>query len=430
MRAHNCRNSVVHAWFTAGGRVRGKEAVSMEAFAVDVHFQGIVREVKLDASTKLDEAFVGVLHAKVIEQLPEGDARRAASLELQVSIGNDEFLAFGEVLKQLPDDAHVLSSLAPEASEADTAVPKPFMKLVEVEASAEIMLVNGAGERKGVLKLPEETTVPLLRKELGAHFQSSTGLSNVKLQYPAKKPGLWLDLKEPKPDATILSAVEGAIKGLFPLIKPSVPTSISSLRIIVPDDCAPIMPAEAPDQADQAEDEPKGQAPQAAKAAQDLAKVLKAFKKNGKEACFQMMHGNDESECFIETLGDGKYVCSICCDDMGKLIVNPGKLGEGMSGLARHLLTNGHVQARHARMNGGQGLSKVDAEMLTAGASKSLTSKRYGNTSRAHTAKVARIAGAVAKGAMAYTPPPMPPINGSPMPAPSPFGAEMAGAFE
>jgi hypothetical protein len=123
----------------------------MEAFAVDVHFQGIVREVKLDASTKLDEAFVGVLHAKVIEQLPEGDARRAASLELQVSIGNDEFLAFGEVLKQLPDDARVLSSLAPEASEADTAVPKPFMKLVEVEASAEIMLVNGAGERKGVL---------------------------------------------------------------------------------------------------------------------------------------------------------------------------------------------------------------------------------------------------------------------------------------
>ena len=43
--------------------------------------------------------------------------------------------------------------------------------------------------------------------------------------------------------------------------------------------------------------------------------------------------------------------------------------------------THGHVQARHARMNGGQGLSKVDAEMLTAGASSSLTSKRYGNTS-------------------------------------------------
>jgi hypothetical protein len=60
--------------------VRGKEAVSMEAFAVDVHFRGIVYEVKLDASTKLDETFVGVLHAKVIEQLPEGDARRAASL--------------------------------------------------------------------------------------------------------------------------------------------------------------------------------------------------------------------------------------------------------------------------------------------------------------------------------------------------------------
>jgi hypothetical protein len=428
VRAHNCRNSVVHAWFTAGGRVRGKEAVSMEAFAVDVHFQGIVREVKLDASTKLDEAFVGVLHAKVIEQLPEGDARRAASLELQVSIGNDEFLAFGEVLKQLPDDARVLSSLAPEASEADTAVPKPFMKLVEVEASAEIMLVNGAGERKGVLKLPEETTVPLLRKELGAHFQSSTGLSNVKLQYPAKKPGLWLDLKEPKPDATILSAVEGAIKGLFPLIKPSVPTSISSLRIIVPDDCAPIMPAEA-----QVEAEPKGQAPQAAQAAQaaqDLAKVLKAFKKSGKEVCLEMMHGNDESECFIETLGDGKYVCSICCDAMGKLIVNPGKLGEGMSGLARHLLTKGHVQARHARMNGGQGLSKVDAEMLMAGASSTLTFKRYQNTSRATAAKVARIAGEVAKGNMGFTPPPMPAMNGSPMPALATFGPEMAGAFE
>ena len=120
----------------------------MEAFAVDVHFQGIVREVKLDASTKLDETFVGVLHAKVIEQLPEGDARRAASLELQVRIGNDEFLAFHEVLKQLDDDTRVLSSLAPEASEADTAVPKPFMKLVEAEAVAEIMLVNGAGERK------------------------------------------------------------------------------------------------------------------------------------------------------------------------------------------------------------------------------------------------------------------------------------------
>jgi len=243
--------------------------------------------------------------------------------------------------------------------------------------------------------------VPLLRKELGAHFQSSTGLSNVKLQYTAKKPGLWLDLKEPKPDATILSAVEGAIKGLFPLIKPSVPTSISSLRIIVPDDCAPIMPAEAPDQADQAEDEPKGQAPQAA-SAQDLAKVLKAFKKKGKEACFQMMLGNDESECFIETLGDGRYVCSICCDAMGKLIINPGKLGEGMSGLARHLLTNGHVQARHARMNGGQGLSKVDVEMLMAGASSTLTFKRYQNTSRATAAKVARIAGEVAKGNMEH----------------------------
>jgi hypothetical protein len=405
--------------------VRGKEAVSMAAFAVDVHFQGIVYEVKLDASTKLDETFVGVLHAKVIEHLPEGDARRAASLELQVSIGNDEFLAFGEVLKQLDDDARVLSSLAPEASEADTAAPKPFMKLVEVEASAEIMLVNGAGERKGVLKLPEETTVPLLRKELGAHFQSSMGLSNAKLQYPAKKPGLWLDLKEPTPDATILSAVEGAIKGLLPFLKPSVPTSITSLRIIVPDDCAPIMPAEAQD-----EDETKGQAPQAAQAAQDLAKVLKAFKKSGKEVCLQMMHGNDESECFIETLGDGKYACSICCDNMGKLIVNPGKLGEGMSGLARHLLTKGHVQARHARMNGGQGLSKVDVEMLTAGASSSLTSKRYTNTSRATAVKVARLAGAVAKGNMAFTPPPMPDINGSPMPAPTPFGAEMAGAFE
>jgi hypothetical protein len=185
------------------------------------------------------------------------------------------------------------------------------------------------------------------------------------------------------------------------------------------------MPAEAPDQADQAEDEPKGQAPQAAKAAQDLAKVLKAFKKNGKEACLQMMHGNDESECFIETLGDGKYVCSICCDDMGKLIVNPGKLGEAMSGLARHLLTNGHVQARHARMNGGQGLSKVDAEMLTAGASASLTSKRYAQTSKATAAKIARLA----KSNMGYTPLPMPPINGSPMPAASPFGAQMAGAF-
>ena len=50
------------------------EAAGMEeAFAVDVHFRGIVYEVKLDASTKLDETFVGVLHAKVIEQLPEGD---------------------------------------------------------------------------------------------------------------------------------------------------------------------------------------------------------------------------------------------------------------------------------------------------------------------------------------------------------------------
>ena len=59
--------------------VRGKIAVSTEDFAVDVHFQGIVREVKLDASMKLDEAFVGVLHAKpkVIEQLPEGDAHRS-----------------------------------------------------------------------------------------------------------------------------------------------------------------------------------------------------------------------------------------------------------------------------------------------------------------------------------------------------------------
>ena len=408
--------------------VRGKEAVSMEAFAVDVHFRGIVYEVKLDASTKLDETFVGVLHAKVIEQLPEGDARRAASLELQVSIGNDEFLAFHEVLKQLDDDARVLISLAPEASEADTAVPKPFMKLVEAEASAEIMLVNGAGERKGVLKLPEETTVPLLRKELGAKFQSCMGLSNVKLQYPAKKPGLWLDLKEPKPDATILSAVEGAIKGLLPFLKPSVPTSISSLQIIVPDDCAPIMPAEAPDEAAQEEAEPQGQAPQAAQAAQDLEKVLKALKKPGKEACHQMMHGN-EGECFIETLGDGKYVCSICYDDMGKLKVNPGKLGEGMSGLVRHLLTLGHVQARHARMHGGQGLSKVDAEMLIAGASSTFTSKRYTNTSKATAAKVARIAGAVAKGNMGFTPPPMPPMNGSPMP-PTPFGVQMAGAFE
>ena len=408
-----------------------KKAAGMEeAFAVDVHFRGIVYEVKLDASTKLDETFVGVLHAKVIEQLPEGDARRAASLELQVSIGNDEFLAFDEVLKQLDDDARVLSSLAPEASEADAAVPKPFVKLVELEALAEILLVNGAGERKGVLKLPEETTMPLLRKELGGQFQSSMGLTNMKVQYPAKKTGLWLDLKEPKLNAaaTILSAVEVAIKGLLPFLKPSVPTSISSLRIIVPDDCAPIMPAEAPDEAAQDEAEPKGQAPQAAQAAQDLEKVLKALKKPGKEACHQMMHGN-EGECFIETLGDGKYVCSICYDDMGKLKVNPGRLGEGMSGLARHLLTAGHVQARHARMNGGQGLSKVDAEMSIAGASSTLTSKRYTNTSKATAAKVARIAGAVAKGNMGFTPPPMPPMNGSPMP-PTPFGAQMAGAFD
>ena len=152
---------------------RKKAAGMEEAFAVDVHFRGIVYEVKLDASTKLDETLiVGVLHAKVIEQLPEGDARRAASLELQVSIGNDEFLAFDEVLKQLDDDARVLSSLAPEASEADAAVPKPFVKLVELEALAEILLVNGAGERKGVLKLPEETTMPLLRKELGGQTDS------------------------------------------------------------------------------------------------------------------------------------------------------------------------------------------------------------------------------------------------------------------
>ena len=100
-----------------------------------------------------------------------------------------------------------------------------------------------------------------------------------------------------------------------------------------------------------------------------------------------------------------------------------------MSGLARHLLTAGHVQARHARMNGGQGLSKVDAEMSIAGASSTLTSKRYTNTSKATAAKVARIAGAVAKGNMGFTPPPMPPMNGSPMP-PTPFGAQMAGAFD
>ena len=57
-------------------------------------------------------------------------------------------------------------------------------------------------------------------------------------------------------------------------------------------------------------------------------------------------------------------------------------------------------------MNGGQGLSKVDAEMSIAGASSTLTSKRYTNTSKATAAKVARIAGAVAKGNMGFTPRP------------------------
>ena len=147
-----------------------------EAFAVDVHFRGIVYEVKLDASTKLDETFVGVLHAKVIEQLPEGDARRAASLELQVSIGNDEFLAFDEVLKQLDDDARVLSSLAPEASEADAAVPKPFVKLVELEALAEILLVNGAGERKGVCSsCQRRLPCPSCARSWGDSFKAAWG---------------------------------------------------------------------------------------------------------------------------------------------------------------------------------------------------------------------------------------------------------------
>ena len=40
------------------------------------------------------------------------------------------------------------------------------MKLVEVEADAQIVLVNAAGERQLVLKLPVETTMSLLRKEL------------------------------------------------------------------------------------------------------------------------------------------------------------------------------------------------------------------------------------------------------------------------
>lgn len=47
-----------------------------------------------------------------------------------------------------------------------TNVSKPFMKLVEVEADAQIVLVNAAGERQLVLKLPVETTMSLLRKEL------------------------------------------------------------------------------------------------------------------------------------------------------------------------------------------------------------------------------------------------------------------------
>lgn len=88
-----------------------------------------------------------------------------AELEVEHS-GIDQFLAIQDVLEQLDGDSRVLSSLTPAAPEAHANVSKPFMKLVEVEADAQIVLVNAAGERQLVLKLPVETTMSLLRKEL------------------------------------------------------------------------------------------------------------------------------------------------------------------------------------------------------------------------------------------------------------------------
>lgn len=291
---------------------------------VAVLFRAESYALELAADTAISSAVVlrAALDPKLPDELKTALGKAANPVVIMTGIGGEQFMPHEEVLEQLEDGDKILSSIAVDG--------KATIKLVEQQPdSAELQVVSASGEYKGAMELKEDATMADVLKSLCSSYMGD--MMKATLQFPAKKQGMWLDLKAPG-SAVIMSAVELAIRGLLPMLKPPVPTSLTALRVVLPRDAAPL-PKQPPVP-------PQGGAPPAGNTAaatgggpnpmskarlpaEDMARVLKALQKPDKTMFEPLMFGNEcepvdapdgtaVRECFITTLGAGKYSCTLC----------------------------------------------------------------------------------------------------------------------
>jgi hypothetical protein len=300
-------------------------------------------QVELAIETPL--APVETLLAALTEVLP-GDVQDAIAsapheVKILVAIGEDNYMHLQEVLEQLGDEDKVLAALAG----VDGRATIKLVQCVPPAINAVLHVVKSDGSQFGSLELRESATYADL---LGALREKYTGdVSEMAVQYPAKKEGLWLSLSPvPPPESSLLGATEKSISGLLPFLKPSVPTTINALRVCMPADAA-LKPATRQAASEPAEAEGEGADPSGFSASQlkALAKVIATSKSGGenpvgREWAAKLAEGlltfSEKNAASAKVSSTGWYSCSLC--------PVTGQIDSAHGGTLRHVCGVGHVK--------------------------------------------------------------------------------------
>ena len=408
-----------------------------------VTFGTTTEVVEADAAAELstEAALLSFLTPLLSESFQSAVAGARFPVILQVAVGSDQVMLFEEVIMQLSDDDRHLSSLA---IEDDTAV---FTFVETKPESVALQLVNSAGVPFGMVQVTENASAKDVLRALCADVNGDMTVAII--QYPGKRENTWMDLKvsPDRADQPLLAIIGSTISGMLPFIKPSVPSSMGSLRVKLPPDAArkaatnglagaPVQPPMQPPEPPKDGKNTMKKTPE-----EDWLRVLKAMEKPDRVRSKALMYGTD-NVCLIRTLGDEKFVCSLC-DSTAEAAPTaqppkPRSLGEGMSGLIRHLLSvKEHIPRRHASMNDGAALSSADATamMESAAPSKTFTNKRNAGGKADTAKKIRAIAKLAAKNPDAFSPAARAAEgcgdnSGTVPETPPTFGANMAAPFQ